>query len=51
MNESFGDAMINLAAIYFANPYSSISSQGYQPSPALLKYNMDSNELVFDERG
>lgn len=39
MNELFGEAMLSLSSLYFVNPYSSIKSHGYKPTPALLKYN------------
>lgn len=43
LNELYGEAMISLAYISFVNPHSSISPQGYKPSPALLRHNIATN--------
>jgi hypothetical protein len=37
INQSFGEAMLDLATLQFLNPHSSISTQGFQPTPALLR--------------
>jgi hypothetical protein len=39
VNDAFGEAMLSLAYIQFINPHSSISTSGFQPTPALLRYS------------
>lgn len=40
--------MLSLAEIRFVNPYSSITSSGFKPTPALLRYDSNNNKLIFD---
>lgn len=37
--------MLELAALYFANPHTSITTQGYKPTPALLRHDDKSNSV------
>ncbi len=37
MNDLYTEGMLNIASVKFINPYSSLSTKGYQPTPAITK--------------
>lgn len=47
INKTFSEAMLDLANLQFLNPFSSISTQGFQPTPALLRFDHNNKNLVF----
>ena len=37
MNELYSEGMMRIANVKFVNPYSSLSTKGYKPTPAVTK--------------
>ncbi len=40
MNELYGAGMLAIANVKFINPYTSLSSKGYKPTPAITKVSI-----------
>lgn len=51
VSDSLGEALLSLAEIRFLNPHSSITASGFRPTPALLKFDVASRGLAFDQSG
>lgn len=42
MNQLYTEGMLTIANVKFLNPYSSLSTKGYKPTPAITKVLINS---------